>query len=412
MPKPRAAKLESASGRRRLLPAKKPVWVRVSPGIHLGYRRNVGPGTWSVRGTDGHGADWIKRLALADDFEPADGSAVLSYWQAVDVARKAVRGGEEGGARPLTVGEAIDRYQVDLTARGSDPYNAAALRVHLSPAMLARLVSALTANELRKWRDSLLAGGLAPSSVNRTRTRLKAALNLAASLDPERITNARAWRVGLAALPDAHRARDVTLTDAEILRLIEEARAIDPRLGLYVEVLAVTGARASQAARLLVGDLQADRLMMPTSKKGRGVKVIRRYPVPIPSGLAAALAEEAQSRPADVSLLRDPDGEAWKHSRMGWRQRELFHKTVAAAGLDPDRVTPYALRHSSIVRQLRRGTPIALVAGAHDTSPAIIMRNYAAYIVHHDDTLLRAGMLDTSVPAADNIVALPVKPRS
>ncbi len=77
MPKPRASKLESATSRRRLPVAKKPVWTKLSPGIFLGYRRNAGPGTWSVRSTDGHGGDWIKRLGLADDFEPADGRNVM-----------------------------------------------------------------------------------------------------------------------------------------------------------------------------------------------------------------------------------------------------------------------------------------------------------------------------------------------
>src|SRR5438309_8083973 len=49
MPKPRAAKLETATARRRLAPRKKPYWTRLSPGIALGYRRNAGAGTWSVR---------------------------------------------------------------------------------------------------------------------------------------------------------------------------------------------------------------------------------------------------------------------------------------------------------------------------------------------------------------------------
>jgi integrase len=400
MPKPRAAKLETATARRRLPARKKPYWTTISPGIALGYRRNAGPGTWSVRSTDGHGADWIKRIGLSDDLEPADGSNVLTYWQALDAARKAARGtGGEGEGRPLTVAEALDRYRADLIARGGNPYNAGHARAQLPPAMLARLVSALTANELRKWRDSLLAKGMAASSVNRTRTRLKAALNLAAKLDHERITNARAWRVGLEALPDAHCARDVALSDVEVLRLVEKARAINPRLGLYVETLAVTGARASQIARLTVGDLQVDRLLMPTSKKGRGEKIIKHTAVPIPRGLAAAFADAARGRPADGPLLLHPDGDAWGHSGSTYRQLKLFRQAVAAAGLDPDRVTPYALRHSDIIRQLRRGTPIALVASAHDTSPAIIMRNYAAYIVHRDDDLLRAGMLDTSAPA-------------
>jgi integrase len=412
MPKPRRAKLETPTARRRLAIRKKPYWTTISPGIGLGYRRNTGPGTWSVRGTDGHGADWIRRLALADDYEGADGAAVLSYWQALDAARKAARGGDEGGARPLTVAEAIDRYRTDLIARGGDPYNAAGLRAHLSAAMLARLVSALNANELRKWRDALLAKGMTASSVNRTRTRLKAALNLAASLDPERITNAGAWRVGLAALPDAHRARDVALSDAEVLRLIAAARTIDRRLGLWVEVLATTGARASQVARLAVSDLDGDRLQMPTSKKGRGKKVIRHTPVPIPPALAAVLAVEARGRAPDAPLLLHPDGEGWGHSGTTHKQRDLFRKAVAAAELDPDAVTPYALRHSSIIRQLQRNVPLRLVASLHDTSAAIIERNYSRYIARHGDEIARAALLDASQLPTANVVSLPGRRRS
>ena len=42
MPKPRAAKLETATARRKLPVRKKPFYVTVSPGIALGYRRNIG----------------------------------------------------------------------------------------------------------------------------------------------------------------------------------------------------------------------------------------------------------------------------------------------------------------------------------------------------------------------------------
>jgi len=53
MPKPRNARLESATARRRLSVRKKPYWTTISPGIHLGYRRNAGAGTWNVRVADG-----------------------------------------------------------------------------------------------------------------------------------------------------------------------------------------------------------------------------------------------------------------------------------------------------------------------------------------------------------------------
>jgi hypothetical protein len=90
MPKPRNARLESATARRRLSVRKKPYWTTISPGIHLGYRRNAGAGTWNVRVADG-GAEWIKRIAVADDLEPASPPHVLTFWQAIDQARALAR---------------------------------------------------------------------------------------------------------------------------------------------------------------------------------------------------------------------------------------------------------------------------------------------------------------------------------
>jgi hypothetical protein len=133
MPKPRAAKLETSTARRKLAVRKKPYWTTISPGIHLGYRRNQGSGTWSVRVADS-GAEWIKKIALADDLEVASPPHVLSYWQALDTARALARrqpGEAVDESRPLTVGEALDRYEADLRARGGSPYNAQHPRIHL-----------------------------------------------------------------------------------------------------------------------------------------------------------------------------------------------------------------------------------------------------------------------------------------
>jgi hypothetical protein len=46
----------------------------------------------------------------------------------------------------------------------------------------------------------------------------------------------------------------------------------------------------------------------------------------------------------------------------------------------PD-VIPYALRHSSIVRGIKAGLPIRLVADLHDTSVVMIERHYSRWIV-------------------------------
>ena len=54
----------------------------------------------------------------------------------------------------------------------------------------------------------------------------------------------------------------------------------------------------------------------------------------------------------------------------------------------------YALRHSSIVRQLLASVPVRVVAAGHDTSVAMIERNYSRYITDHADALVRSAMLN------------------
>jgi integrase len=254
-----------------------------------------------------------------------------------------------------------------------------------------------------------LAKGLAPGTVNRTKTGLRAALELAAAHDP-RVANHRAWKVGLAALPDAHVARNIILTDDEVRRIVAAAYDHDRALGLMVEVAAVTGARLSQLARLEIGDLQADgpepRLLMPLSAKGRARnKRHERRPVPISSSLASVLKQEAAGRPSEAPLLLRANGERWGHGRRR-HHRDDFRTVVEAAGLDLDVVTLSALRHSSIVRQLVANTPIRVVAAMHDTSVKMIERTYSRHIAEHTDALARRALLDAATPAPGNVVAL------
>jgi integrase len=222
---------------------------------------------------------------------------------------------------------------------------------------------------------------------------MKAALNLAASQD-ERITSKRVWEVGLAAIPGAGESRNVILPDDTVRKLITEAPAISSKFALLVEVAGVTGGRVSQIARLEARDLQdgiAPRLMMPASRKGRGTKAVLRRPVPIPPGLAARLTSTSSNEPAATApLLTKPSGAPWR----GTDHSRLFARLALRCGLDPTEVTIYALRHSSIVRQLLAGVPVRVVAVNHDTSVAMIERTYSRHIGDHADALARAAMLD------------------
>ena len=209
------------------------------------YRRNGTNGTWVIKASDGHGAYWTKAFALADDFEDADGSNVLSFYQAQDAAKKLARG-EDGSAGnpPITVDGALTAYKTDLVARGANPYNAEWPRLHLSSALLAKPVAVLAATELKKWRDDLL-GMMAPATINRLCGCLCAALEQATQSD-KRVQNRDAWQTGLAGLPNAQEARNVILSDEKVLEFVAAAYVVDQQLGLLTDTLAITGTRPSQ----------------------------------------------------------------------------------------------------------------------------------------------------------------------
>src|SRR5262249_2394934 len=198
---------------------------------------------------------------------------------------------------------------------------------------------------------------------------------------------------------------DAVLSDAESRDVVGACYAESDHVGRLVGVLAVTGCRPVQASRLLVKDLQPDRLLLPRSAKGKGRKRIERRPIPIPPSLVAKLKAAAGDRPADAPLLQRMDGQAWQprfsdHSRP-------FQRALAAAGLP--KVVPYALRHSSITRARLRGVPGRVVADQHDTSVAMIERNYASCIADHSDAMVRAAQIDLAPGTSNKVVPISVR---
>jgi integrase len=384
----RNQKLDTPSARAKLAPGR--YWISVAPGCAFGYRKQAKGCIWSAKLVKG---SLRREIAIgpADDALAADGVLAMSFSQAQTKARDWFKEAERGEASvaPITLGEALDRYEADLRTRNGDAGNVGRVRVHLSPALANKQVAGLVARDLRPWRDGL-ATKIAAATVNRTTTALKAALNQVADQDA-RISNRREWEIGLATIPGAEGSRNVVLGDDVVRKLIGAAYNDSPQFGLLVEVAAVTGARISQIARLECQDLQdsaTPRLMMPASAKGgKGSKAILRRPVPIGADLAARLVAD---RAATARLLTKPSGKPWRksdHSR-------LFARIVKRCDLDPDEVTFYALRHSSIVRQIKANVPIRVIAVNHDTSVAMIERNYSRYIADFTDQIARGAMLE------------------
>ena len=385
----RSSTLETRSARLKLPVSIKPTFIRVAKGLGLGYRRNKSGGVWVMRVADGKRSSWVRTIGAADDFAEADGIDVLTFWQAQDKVRSLARADRGGTAEPVTVAQALDAYEADLKTRDRDVANVQRIRAHITNGLAGKLITLLAPRELRAWRDDLIQK-MSPASVNRTCFSLKAALNLAARQD-ERVISRRAWQQGLALIPNATNDRNVILADSVVRDLIAEAYNESRELGLFVELAAVTGARPSQIVRLEVRDLQdgcEPRLMMPASRKGKGKKARSHYPVPISADLAGRLA--APDRPANAPLVTRPNGKPWKRTNHAYP----FRRVAKACGQDPAAVTMYALRHSSIVRQLLASVPVRVVAAGHDTSVAMIERNYSRYITDHADALVRSAMLN------------------
>jgi hypothetical protein len=401
-------KLKNRTNRLKLPAKRKPYKVLIAPGIFLCYRRNAGrlvegderqrkqaPGTWSVE------AGWLKRFALADDFEEANNQSVMSYYQAQQRALKLARGSEGDSDKPVTVAEAIDAYETDLAARGGAKYNATSVRNHLSSAMLSKVVMLLGETELRDWRNGLIAKGLKLSSANRTGKSFKAALALAAKRD-KRITNGEAWKQGLKPLKAkgsyAPPRDNYYLPDATILTLVRECHAEGDDFGALIEVLAGTGVRESQALKLWPDDLQDDdseapRLMMHCSAKGRDRDPEQRA-LPITPKLAQMLRARAMARGPRRPLF----------DRV-WNMSLRFRVVLKRLGLDLS-LTPYTLRHSSIIRQIRSNTPLRIIAFTHDTSVQEIEKTYARFLNVASDDARKGLLADETPPAMDNVVKL------
>lgn len=209
-------------------------------------------------------------------------------------------------------------------------------------------------------------------------------------------TNSKAWSEGWKLLPNSSVARNIILGDprdsAVVVAIVHAAYAADHRLGVYFDVLAETGTRESQMLRLRVRDLQDDRtdprLMMPKDRKGKNPKP-GWTAVEISPRLATILRKACAGRSADDAILDKID-----HPEERFRE---IAQTVS--GVDPA-ATPYAFRHSSIVRQIFKNVPIRIVASSHGTSVASIERHYSAHITSVTGDMTRATLPDFGIATA------------
>lgn len=426
-------------------------WRGIDPEVHLGYRKGKRGGVWLVRWRNGTGYRQ-ERLGTADD-EIAEGTltysdAVMAGRETVAVARREARAAADGPAQ--TVRTAVATYIAIRDARDTERAGravrstaASRLELHVlgreakgkrpaiaGTALADTALHDLDEGKLMAWRDSL------PSDMKATTRKrlindLKAALNNACTAHRQKLPHTLPATIkhGLAAPAapsddaEAIARENQILPDAVIGRVIAAAQTVDDAkewdgdLYRMIVVLAATGARFSQVARLRVGDVQADksRLLVPTSRKGRGVKN-GSTPVPVGEDVLAALLPAINGRAAGETLLlrwhyEQAEGSIrWaKARREPWRAAydllPMWKAIREAAELDAA-VVPYALRHSSIVRGIRAGLPLRLVAALHDTSVEMIERHYGRWIADGLDDLAARAVVPLVPTGADNVVPM------
>jgi integrase len=421
-------------------------WRGVDPKVHLGYRKGKHGGAWLVRWR--HMAGYRRALlGVADD---TIGQGTLDYDAAcrsarvtVEGVRKAAKAAADG--KPLTVRDAVMAYIADRdkreTRRRGRPVRSDAHRLEryvigreergrrkaIAATKIANVaLHALTESDLLRWRNSL-PDTLKATNRQRTVNDLKAALNAGYATHRGRLDASLPAIIkhGLKASGnDEDEAEPIArdnqiLTDAQIGRLIQAAREVDDEQGragdLYrmVVVLAATGARFGQVARMRVGDCQRKpgRLMVPRSRKGRG----KSGSVPVPVGkdvldtLSPAITGRASAAPLlERWRLKQVGVGTWGRSGRGaWRSAsELLRpwNAVRQRAKLPE-VIPYTLRHSSIVRGLKANLPIRLVAALHDTSVQMIERHYAKWIAHGLEELAARAVVPL-IPQREKVVPL------
>ncbi|MER8464198.1 tyrosine-type recombinase/integrase [Mesorhizobium sp. M1396] len=412
-------------------------WRGIDPEVHLGYRKGKRGGVWLVRWRSGAGYKQAP-VGTADDkgstkggltYETAGKAArlhveaqrlqaetdakgpALKVKGAVEVyvgTRNARESRRAGRAKRSDAGQRLGRYVLGEGERGDQ-------ETIPSPSPLADVdLYVLGESDLLTWRAGLPAT-MKATTRQRLINDLKAALNAAYGANRDKLpatlpgTIKQGFRAAVADEGTAVARDNQILPDADIGRVLRAAREVDAEQGWegdlfrLVLVLAATGARLSQVARMSVADCQISqsRLMVPTSRKGRGAKS-GMITVPVGRDVVDELVPVTAKRSPDAVLL-----ERWRHEqapgkiewqragRGSWRSSAELARPWQAirdrAGL-PD-VIPYALRHSSIVKGIRANLPIRLVAALHDTSTAMIERHYSKWITSGLEELARSAIV-------------------
>ncbi|HTV97829.1 MAG TPA: site-specific integrase [Steroidobacteraceae bacterium] len=386
----RGGSIETRAARLRLAARPRPYWAPSGkPGLHLGYRRLAKTnGSWIVRRYQGKPGDYdSKAFAQADDFSDADGSEVLTYFQAVGrlsgEAPPVRHSGEQYDVRTAVVDYVTWLKTHKKTSRDAE----LKLNAYLIPVLGDRPLVDLKPEDFDRWLSwavdhkpkgrrgdrppklkqkrgaSSQAKAEPPkpvidaserkrrkrSTLNRVINNVKACLNRA--FQSGHVSSDAAWR-RLKKFKRADAARSQWLTVEQCKRLINAAA---PDFRPLVHAAMLTGARWGELRALKFRDYDpvSGTINIAESKSGKPRRVYLTD-----AGKAAFESWTAAGAESDV-IFKDRFGNPWgSHDQ---------HRPMAAA-CEAARIEPaigmHTLRHSYASALVQAGVSLAIVAEA------------------------------------------------
>ena len=362
--------LENRSGRMKLKPGGKVYWRAVVGTLALGYQRRHGgsAGRWISRSYVGDEKYRQTPIGYADDYEPSNGTNILTYAEASEKVRQSHRTGQDRPLSILTVADAIADYVGWLkvhkaTGRESELRAGAQILPTLGKIQL----SDLTTQQLTQWRDNLAeqpalirSRSGAPqnyrrapvtaehqrsrrATVNRMLTILKAALNK--SFHDGHVGSDVAWR-RVKPFMGTSAARPGFLTAVEAARLVN---ASDSDFRLLVRGALETGARFAELAAARVRDFQNGKLHIARSKSGRARNIV--------------LSDAGETFFTSITIGRAADEPIFLRNGVPWKKSEQSRPMKVACG--HARIAPpvgfHALRHTWASLAVMAGMPLMVV---------------------------------------------------
>lgn len=415
---------------RRSLPIGLRIWLRLSPGRTLGYRKGSKGGVWLARYYDA-GFRLEEKLGLADDIIDAEGARVLDFTQAQEKARTwfltatALATGQHviqpGG---YIVEQCCLEYLQHLERRGAPDHRHTKydLDAYVIPKLGTLQVAKLTRPKLEQWRADIAASPRRTNrkhdqenepyvqteedlrkrraTANRIMRRLRAALNLA--LTEGRVNaNPVAWRVS--PFENVEVARAVFLSEKD-QRTFVKACAKERGFQRLVRAALYTGARYGEFGRLAVADFNASAgtLFIAKSKGGQ-----QRY-VHLDPEAARFFREVCTNRDLGEPMLLRESGEPWVKDS----QKKPMRRACALAEIK--RFGFHQLRHSAASRWITLGVSLKVVAeqlGHVDTK--MVERYYGHLASGHIAQTFRAlpgvGLDKAAKIRGEVLIPMPIK---